>query len=167
MLTKSTLWELWRDFSSRQFSACVDGCVCIKSDFLGWESGTDVRIILEWFDEQCRAYGGVRGMLNGYEYPERGFKVDTPDGILYVESKHVGVDCMKDYPGVYINLVRRDESSGEAICDMICVVEYDSGRGRLQIVPYAELGNDEPTLGYRWDPACAGVIPVCLGEEKE
>lgn len=50
----------------------------------------------------------------------RHFIVDTPVGQLAIYAKHDKTDCAADYPGVFIDYVRKDGATAILAC-----VEYD------------------------------------------
>lgn len=54
----------------------------------------------------------------------RHFIVDTPVGQLAIYAKHDKTDCAADYPGVFIDYVRKDGATAILAC-----VEYDSKQG--------------------------------------
>ena len=70
---------------------------------------------------------------------KREFHIDTPLGKLKVYSKH-DKDYPKDFPGVFVDLVR---DSDEDI--MIACVEFDSVEQNLLATIYGQLYSDIPT----------------------
>lgn len=70
----------------------------------------------------------------------RRFVVETPLGKLEVYAKHDNSDCATDYPGVYIDYVRKDGATVALAC-----VEYDPCKDLLQSVVYGDCVSDEPT----------------------
>ena len=70
----------------------------------------------------------------------RCFVVETPLGKLEVYAKHDKSDCAEDYPGVYIDYVRKDGATVVLAC-----VEYDPSKEVLQTVVYGDCASDEPT----------------------
>ena len=73
---------------------------------------------------------------------KRCFYIDTPLGKLRVYAKH-DIDCAADYPGVFIDLVK-EETDGYG--EMLCCVEYDSVRNRLQTVVYQPYVDDPEAI---------------------
>lgn len=61
----------------------------------------------------------------------RHFIVDTPVGQLAIYAKHDKTDCAADYPGVFIDYVRKDGATAILAC-----VEYDPNKEALQTVVY-------------------------------
>lgn len=61
----------------------------------------------------------------------RHFIVDTPVGQLAIYAKHDKTDCAADYPGVFIDYVRKDGATAILTC-----VEYDPNKEALQTVVY-------------------------------
>ena len=59
----------------------------------------------------------------------RHFIVDTPVGQLAIYAKHDKTDCAADYPGVFIDYVRKDGATAILAC-----VEYDPNKEVLQTV---------------------------------
>lgn len=57
----------------------------------------------------------------------RHFIVDTPVGQLAIYAKHDKTDCAADYPGVFIDYVRKDGATAILAC-----VEYDPNKEALQ-----------------------------------
>lgn len=53
----------------------------------------------------------------------RHFIVDTPVGQLAIYAKHDKTDCAADYPGVFIDYVRKDGATAILAC-----VEYDPNK---------------------------------------
>lgn len=49
-------------------------------------------------------------------------------------------DCAADYPGVFIDYVRKDGATAILAC-----VEYDPNKEALQTVVYGNCASDEPT----------------------
>ena len=70
----------------------------------------------------------------------RHFIVDTPVGQLAIYAKHDKTDCAADYPGVFIDYVRKDGATAILAC-----VEYDPNKEALQTVVYGNCASDEPT----------------------
>lgn len=70
----------------------------------------------------------------------RHFIVDTPVGQLAIYAKHDKTDCAADYPGVFIDYVRKDGATAILAC-----VEYDPNKDALQTVVYGNCASDEPT----------------------
>lgn len=71
---------------------------------------------------------------------QRSFTVHTPMGDLVAYAKHDKSDCAEDYPGVYIDFVRKDGESALLVC-----VEFDPQKDLLQTVVYGDCAQDEPT----------------------
>lgn len=67
-------------------------------------------------------------------------KVDTSVGQLAIYAKHDKTDCAADYPGVFIDYVRKDGATAILAC-----VEYDPNKEALQTVVYGNCASDEPT----------------------
>ena len=144
-MKKETILDLWSKYV--QIPKTIDDNLAdvIAEDLVGWPAGTELKVIREWFDMQYKPWGGFKALP---QLQPRKFQVETPSGILECYSKHEGKDYENDFPGVYIDLRYTDEQkSGDAIGDLVCCVEYDSCKNRLQIVPYADLTLDEPNLG--------------------
>lgn len=66
--------------------------------------------------------------------------VYTPVGQLAIYAKHDKTDCAADYPGVFIDYVRKDGATAILAC-----VEYDPNKEALQTVVYGNCASDEPT----------------------
>lgn len=56
----------------------------------------------------------------------RHFIVDTPVGQLAIYAKHDKTDCAADYPGVFIDYVRKDGATAILAC-----VELHYGEGPI------------------------------------
>ena len=56
------------------------------------------------------------------------------------QPKHDKTDCAADYPGVFIDYVRKDGATAILAC-----VEYDPNKEALQTVVYGNCASDEPT----------------------
>ena len=67
----------------------------------------------------------------------RHFIVDTPVGQLAIYAKHDKTDCAADYPGVFIDYVRKDGATAILAC-----VEYDPNKEALQTVVYGNCASD-------------------------
>ena len=99
----------------------------------------------------------------------RHFIVDTPVGQLAIYAKHDKTDCAADYPGVFIDYVRKDGATAILAC-----VEYDPNKEALQTVVYGNCASDEPTEIVEHYPACsaagsascAAVSCSCSGASK-
>lgn len=76
---------------------------------------------------------------------EREFWVDTPLGAMHIFAKHESKDVMTDYPGVYVDLVRKGHGA-----EMLACIEYDSSDGRMLATVY-DIGHDEPTVIHHYD----------------
>ena len=75
---------------------------------------------------------------------KREFYVDTPLGKLKVWAKHE-VDNPKDYPGVYIDLVRDGKPD-----ELLACVEYDSADGTMLTCVYDAMKfGEEPAVFHR------------------
>lgn len=70
---------------------------------------------------------------------KREFHIDTPLGRLKVYSKH-DKDCPADFPGVFVDLVRKGNEDM-----MIACVEFDSVEQNLLATIYGLLYSDTPT----------------------
>lgn len=82
----------------------------------------------------------------------RHFIVDTPVGQLAIYAKHDKTDCAADYPGVFIDYVRKDGATAILAC-----VEYDPNKEALQTVVYGNCASDEPTeIVEHYNTACKG-----------
>lgn len=68
----------------------------------------------------------------------RHFIVDTPVGQLAIYAKHDKTDCAADYPGVFIDYVRKDGATAILAC-----VEYDPNKEALQTVVYGNCASDD------------------------
>lgn len=71
---------------------------------------------------------------------ERSFIINTPLGDLKAYAKHEKTDCAEDYPGVYIDYIRKD---GATV--MLACVEYNPWTKQIQTVVYGDCAADEPT----------------------
>ena len=67
----------------------------------------------------------------------RHFIVDTPVGQLAIYAKHDKTDCAADYPGVFIDYVRKDGATAILAC-----VEYDPNKEALQTVVYGNCASE-------------------------
>ena len=147
-MSKNTIIEMWELFGKVPTNEDEDGNLTLAEQFMGWDIGTDIKEVWTWFDEQFEKWGGVASLLYETQKKERKFTVETPDGIIECYSKHEGIDCQCDYPGVYIDFRSTDEQKkNEVVGDLLCCVEYDSGKEKLQVVTYADLADDSPSFG--------------------
>ena len=67
---------------------------------------------------------------------KREFYIDTPLGVLRVWAKH-DVDNPRDFPGVFIDLVKPDGD------EMLACVEYETCDDEIQTCVY-NIGEDDP-----------------------
>ncbi|MEG1926159.1 MAG: hypothetical protein RR415_10490 [Ruthenibacterium sp.] len=78
---------------------------------------------------------------------KREFLVDTPVGQLRIYAKH-DVDCAKDFPGVFIDFVHKDEDGSSDDIVLTCV-EYDSVCKGIYTHVYGDAVDDAPTDSIR------------------
>lgn len=71
----------------------------------------------------------------------RHFIVDTPVGQLAIYAKHDKTDCAADYPGVFIDYVRKDGATAILAC-----VEYDPNKEALQVHLTSRLRSSSTTI---------------------
>lgn len=64
----------------------------------------------------------------------RHFIVDTPVGQLAIYAKHDKTDCAADYPGVFIDYVRKDGATAILAC-----VEYDPNKKHFRLLSTATV----------------------------
>lgn len=79
----------------------------------------------------------------------RHFIVDTPVGHLAIYAKHDKTDCAADYPGVFIDYVRKDGATAILAC-----VEYDPNKEALQTVVYGNCASVFPLPNRRCGSLC-------------
>ncbi len=148
-MKKNTILDLWKTFVN-SIKEDDSGSTVLRKPFLGWKTETNADEIMKWFDAQTQDFGGLNALRKGKISEDKHFVVHTPSGTMSVWAKYEG-KAPEDYPGVYVDLLSDDQPETDKYGNLLCCVEYDSAKGLINIIPYADIKCNEPCFGSNID----------------